>query len=197
MQRAALAQRHAHDAALGGFRRLADRLRHFARLAVAEADAALLVADDDERGEAEAAAALHHLRHAVDVDEAIDEFAVALLALCGRGRGRLPFTRHCLFPSLKSRRAPSGAARFRWSSELEAALAGALGERLDAAVIHVAAAVEHDLGDAGLLRPLGELLADGRAASTVAPVLSCSRIAFSSDEAAASVRPCSSSMTCA
>jgi hypothetical protein len=34
--------------------RLADRLRHFARLAVAEADAALLVADDDERGKAEA-----------------------------------------------------------------------------------------------------------------------------------------------
>ncbi len=70
MQRAAFAQRHADDAALGGFRRLADRLRHFARLAVAEADAALLIADDDERGEAEAASALHHLRHAVDVDEA-------------------------------------------------------------------------------------------------------------------------------
>ena len=81
MQRAAFAQRHADDAALGGFRRLADRLGHFARLAVAEADAALLVADDDERGEAEAAAALHDLRDAIDVDEAIDEFAVALLAL--------------------------------------------------------------------------------------------------------------------
>ena len=33
------------------FGRLADRFRHFARLAVAEADAAPLVADDDERGD--------------------------------------------------------------------------------------------------------------------------------------------------
>ena len=37
-------------AALGGFRRLADGLRHLARLAVAEADSSLLVADDDKRG---------------------------------------------------------------------------------------------------------------------------------------------------
>ncbi len=81
MQRAALAQRHADQAALGRFGRLADRLRHFARLAVAEADAALLVADDDERGEAEAPAALHHLGDAVDVDELVDEFAVALFAV--------------------------------------------------------------------------------------------------------------------
>ena len=75
MQRAALAQRHADQAALGGVGRLADRFRHLARLAVAEADAALLVADDDERGEAEAPAALHHLRHTIDVDELVDELA--------------------------------------------------------------------------------------------------------------------------
>jgi hypothetical protein len=45
MQRAAFAQRHADQVALGRFGRLADRLRHFARLAVAETDPALLVAD--------------------------------------------------------------------------------------------------------------------------------------------------------
>ena len=76
MQRAAFAQRHADQTALGGFGRLADRLRHLARLAVAEADPALLVADDDERGKAEAPAALHHLGHAIDVDELVGEFAV-------------------------------------------------------------------------------------------------------------------------
>ena len=81
MQRPALAQRHADQAALGGFGRLADRLGHLAGLAVAEADAALLVADDDERGEAEAPAALHHLGDAVDVDELVHELAVALLAI--------------------------------------------------------------------------------------------------------------------
>ena len=47
---------------------------------MAEADAAALVADHDERGEAEAPAALHHLGDAVDVDELVDELAVALFA---------------------------------------------------------------------------------------------------------------------
>ena len=81
MQRAAFAQRHADELALGGVGRLADRFRHFARLAVAETDAALLIADDDERGKAETPAALHHLGHAVDVDQLVDEFAVALFAV--------------------------------------------------------------------------------------------------------------------
>jgi hypothetical protein len=43
-----------------------------------EADPALLVADHDQRGEAEAPAALDHLSHAIDVHELVDEFAVAL-----------------------------------------------------------------------------------------------------------------------
>ena len=81
MQRAAFAQRHAGQRALGGFGRLADGFRHFARLAVTEAGAALLIADDDQRGKAEALAALHHLGDAVDVDELVDELArLALFA---------------------------------------------------------------------------------------------------------------------
>ena len=81
MQRAAVLQRHADQRALGGFRRLADRLRHFARLAVAETDAAALIADDDERRETETPAALHHLGHTIDVDQLVDELAVALFAI--------------------------------------------------------------------------------------------------------------------
>src|SRR6185312_14957012 len=81
VQRAAGTQRHEDHVALGALGRLADGLRHLACLAVAEADAALLVADDDERGEAEATAALHHLGDTVDVDELVDEFAVALFAV--------------------------------------------------------------------------------------------------------------------
>ena len=80
MQRAAFAQRHADEIALGSVSRLADRFRHFARLAVAEARSALLVADDDERGEAEAASALHDLRDAVDVNELVRKL-VTLLTL--------------------------------------------------------------------------------------------------------------------
>jgi hypothetical protein len=80
VQRAAFAQRHADQPALGGFGCLAHGFRHFARLAVAEADAALLVADDDERCKAEALAALHHLGDAVDVHQPVDNVAVAIVA---------------------------------------------------------------------------------------------------------------------
>src|SRR6185312_9722561 len=73
--------RHADHGALRGVGRLADRLRHFAGLAVAEADAALLVADHHQGREAEAPSALHYLGVAVDVDELVHELAVALLAL--------------------------------------------------------------------------------------------------------------------
>src|SRR5438105_4643091 len=75
MKRAALAQRHAGQVALGGFGCLADRLGHFARLAVTEAGAALLVANHDQRCETEA---LDDLGDAIDVDELVDELAVAL-----------------------------------------------------------------------------------------------------------------------
>src|SRR5712691_2458645 len=81
VQRAAFAQRHPDETALGGFGRLADRLGHLARLAVTEADPAFLVADDHERSEAEAASALDHLGHTIDVDQLVGEFAVALFAV--------------------------------------------------------------------------------------------------------------------
>src|SRR3712207_9027782 len=79
VQGAALAQRHADHRLLRGGGRLRDRLRHLAGLAVAEARAALAVADDDERREAEALAALHGLGDAVDVDELLDELLAAFL----------------------------------------------------------------------------------------------------------------------
>src|SRR5581483_4820903 len=78
VQRAPFAQRHADQAALGRIRRLADGFGNLACLAVAETDAAFLIADDDQRGEAEAAAALHHLGDAVDMHELVDELALAL-----------------------------------------------------------------------------------------------------------------------
>jgi hypothetical protein len=48
---------------------------------VTEADATLLVADDDERRETEALAALHHLGDAIDVDELVDDSAVTIVAV--------------------------------------------------------------------------------------------------------------------
>ena len=62
--------------ALGLLGRLADGLGHLARLAAAVADPALAVADDHQRREAEAPAALHHLGHAVDADQLVDQLAV-------------------------------------------------------------------------------------------------------------------------
>ena len=79
VQRAAVAQRNADHRLLRRGGRLADRFRHFARLAVAEAGAALAVADDDQRREAEALAALHRLGDAVDVDELLDQLLAAVV----------------------------------------------------------------------------------------------------------------------
>jgi hypothetical protein len=100
MEGAALAQGDADHGTLGGLGRLADCLRHLASLAVAEADAALLVADHDQGGEAEAPTALHHLGDAVDVDEAVDEFAVALLAVAAATASVSWFSSHFVSVSL-------------------------------------------------------------------------------------------------
>ena len=80
MQRAARAAARG-SAALGTFGRLADRLRHFARFAVAEADPALLIAHDDKCCKAEAPAALHDLRDAIDVNELVEKLAVPVIAV--------------------------------------------------------------------------------------------------------------------
>jgi hypothetical protein len=94
VQGARLAERDADHGLLGFFGRLADGFRHFTRLAMTEADAALLVADDHQSGEAEATAALNGGGDAVDVDELFDDVAVDPLCRgrCGRdgpGVGRL------------------------------------------------------------------------------------------------------------
>src|SRR5262245_50167066 len=73
VERTALAQRHADQRTLRLLRRLADRLWYFARLAGAVTDAAAAIADDDQRGKAEAPAALHHLGDAIDADELFDQ----------------------------------------------------------------------------------------------------------------------------
>src|SRR5581483_1797755 len=57
------------------------------------------------------------------------------------------------------------------ASEAEPALAGAVGERLDAPVIAIAAAIEHDLVDARLPGALGHQLADRGGGSLVGPGL--------------------------
>src|SRR6202040_1998555 len=111
MQRAALAQRHARQVSLCRFRRLADRFRDFARLAVAETDPALLIADHDQRRKAEALAALDDLRHTIDVDELVDELAVALSPAAPVAATAFAFTCHGVFRSLKDlpREAPAPA----------------------------------------------------------------------------------------
>src|SRR5229473_1071646 len=101
MQRTAFAQRYAGEVALGRFGGLADRLGNFARLAVAESDPALLIADDDEGRKTEALAALDHLRHTIDVDELVDEFTVALFPAAPVAATAFAFTCHGVFQSLR------------------------------------------------------------------------------------------------
>ena len=71
----------------------------------------------------------------------------------------------------------------------------AVGDRGDPAVVEEPTAVEHDLVDAGGLGPLGDSVPTGSAAVDVAAAPAARRSA-SSVEAAASVRPASSSITC-
>src|SRR6266496_4139107 len=64
--------RDLEEVLLGLLDTLRDRGRHLLGLAVADADRAVTVADDDEGGEAEPAATLDHLGDAVDGDEPLD-----------------------------------------------------------------------------------------------------------------------------
>ena len=107
---------------------LADRLGDLVRLAEADADVPGLVADDDERAEAEAPAALDDLGDAVDVDDALLELLFVDLESVGPG---------VLESHLRVSR-----------SELEAGLACGVGEGANAPVVEVAVAVEDDLVDA-------------------------------------------------
>ena len=93
MQRASVLQRDADQRALGRFGRLADRLGDFTRLAMAEAHAPALIADNDEGREAEPPAALHHFGHTIDVDQLVDELAVTIVAIAAVSA----FTRHVPF----------------------------------------------------------------------------------------------------
>src|SRR4029453_9865383 len=61
---------HLEEALTGLLGSLLDREGHLLGLPVAEADAAVPVADHDQRGEREPAAALDHLGDPVDVDDA-------------------------------------------------------------------------------------------------------------------------------
>jgi hypothetical protein len=67
---------------------------------VTKADAALLVADHHESGEAEATSTLHHFRDAIDVDQTIHKFAVALFTITIATATAFTFTSHYNLPSL-------------------------------------------------------------------------------------------------
>src|ERR1700737_625266 len=96
VQGPALPQRYPDERALRGFGCLADGFGNLAGLAMAKADPALLVANDDERGEAESAAAFHHLGDGIDMDQTIHEFAVAIFAIATPAT--FPVTRHLSVP---------------------------------------------------------------------------------------------------
>src|SRR6185312_10049594 len=64
--------RHLEEVLLGLLDALGDGGRHLLGLAVADADRAVTVADDDQRGEAEAPATLHDLGDPVDRDDPLE-----------------------------------------------------------------------------------------------------------------------------
>src|SRR5216684_593241 len=125
--------RHGDEVLLRRLNRLANGLGYLAGLPEPRADAAVLVADDHERAEGEATAALDDLRHPVQVDDLLREFRLASSVL----------VTHTLLLELQS-----GGAR-------------GLGERFDPTVIRKTAAIEDDRLDARLPGALGDGLAHG------------------------------------
>src|ERR671917_212016 len=72
--------RDAEEVLLRLLHTLGDRGRHLLGLAVADAHQAVAVADDHQRGEAEAPTTLDHLGHAVDGDQPLDVRSLVLAA---------------------------------------------------------------------------------------------------------------------
>jgi len=81
MKRPAFLERNADHLLASCSGSLGDRLRHFASLAVAKTDAALAVANHNQRSEAEALTALNRLRDAVNVDQLLDDAIIFFFAL--------------------------------------------------------------------------------------------------------------------
>src|SRR5690606_21480712 len=153
MQGAVLAQRNLDHRLLGFFGRLADGFRHFARLAMTEADAALAVTDDHQGGEAEAAAAFDGGGDAVDVHQLLDDVRIRTV-----DSGSVAVvTTVAIVSAAATLRLRSHASR---SLEVQAGFARGLRQRLDATMIDVAAPVEDDVLDALLDGALGDQLAD-------------------------------------
>ena len=83
------------------------------RFADSVADAALLVANNDEGGKPEATAALHNLCHAVDMDQTIDELAVNRIPALTIATATASFslTSHVFFFSLAREDHPARSLR--------------------------------------------------------------------------------------
>src|SRR5439155_21758546 len=98
-------------------------------------DVAGPIADDDDRREAEAAAALDDLRHPVDLDDALLERELVGVDPCHVSSSR---------------------------PEVETGFAGGIGERLDPPVVPEPGSIEDDALDTGGPGPLGDQAADDR-----------------------------------
>src|SRR3990167_1879750 len=155
MQRTALAERNANETALGLLRRLADCLRHFARLAFPIADAALLVAYHDESCKTEVLSALNDLSDAIDRNELVDEF-VALFALrSSAAAASLPIAAIATLVSVFARH-----SFLHQLLKIETGFTSRVSERFDTPMKDVTAAIEDNVLDAGFDRTFRKRLAD-------------------------------------
>src|SRR5438132_10344379 len=102
----AAGQRHLHHLAARGLHRLTHRLADLVRFPGRDPDAALSVADRDERVESEAPAALHDLGDAIDRDHVLNQavaLALPLAALVAAGTAATAAPRPAPPPPLRRR----------------------------------------------------------------------------------------------
>src|SRR5665213_3317224 len=157
-------QRNGNHLVAGDFAAAPDRVRDFAGLAKTDAHAAPLVAHDNERAEIKAASALHDFRGAVDIDNLLYQFF-------GRAAAKGIFRRVArrLATTATARAAMIAAFSFVDFShsiffgcglKFQSGLARGVRQRLDLAVITVAAPVEDHFLDALVQRVLRRQRAD-------------------------------------
>ena len=142
--------------------RLPDGFRDFVGLAESESDAALLVADDNQRAEAEAASAFD------DLGERLMKTSFSISSACSWPANAPVFTK-APFSGFSGSTGAVGARRARGVLErvsaaiileVEPAFAGGIGKCFHFAVVNETAAVEDDFRHVLRLRALGHEFAD-------------------------------------
>jgi hypothetical protein len=156
---------------LGSIRRLPNGIRDLGCLAHPNPHASFAVTDDHHRAEREAATALDHFCHAVNLDDALFKLAATLVFIAAARRSIGPIATRCtatvvaillhpVFPYLRRSPMTQGIRRAYLPAsvvtlELQSLFAGSISNGLDTPVVEEPAPVVDDTSQPSCSGPLG------------------------------------------